>query len=479
MKQIICVLTVLVLFSVKGFSQDNNCNCLENFNKLVANTEENYAGFPAKVNEVTKAKYLELIRLLKNKTVSETNPKTCFYLLKSYVRFFKDKHFILSYSNANDYDNEKIVYSDKYLKDGFAKKRLSKIEGIWMNADTSLQLAIQKFPNNIFKTIVIQSKDPKIPIGLVYLTLTPSKNGFIAKEFNSFITTDVPAKQKGNLLQIWNHSMFGKVYPTEMTKEENVELLTWRNNNNGLAFQKLSSKTAFLKIPTFFNNDDKIQKLITQNDSIIKTCENLIVDLTGNGGGNTGWVSFLPYFMTNAVIQYETYLRVTPDNVKAKLTDLEPFVVNPIPDEYKKYFPDEIVAAYKKAYKELPTTKKIFYPIPGVTFPLDSITAKPKRIALIVDDLCGSSTEYFFYISKQSKKTTTYGINTIGMMDYEGMSNPTAMPYDKFILTIPIVKSSWTDTKPIDHEGFKPDVLLNNIGQKDWVKHIQKELERK
>jgi len=479
MKQTICILAVLMILSTELFSQDNQCNCLENLNKIVAKTEENYTGFPAKINEVNNTRYKELIKALQKKSLNETNPKTCFYLLKEYIRFFKDKHFILNYSNANDYDNEKITYSEKYFKKELAKKGLSEIEGVWVNADTSLKLAVQKYPSNIFKAIVLESKDTKIPVGLVYFTLTPSKNGFIAKEFNSFITTDIPAKQKGNLLQIWNHAMFGKVYPNEFTKAEKAELDTWKNNNNGLDFQKLSCKTAYLKIPTFFNNDDKIQLLINKNDSIIKTCENLIVDLTGNGGGNTGWVSFLPYFMTNPIIQYDTYLRTTPENIISKLADLEPFVVNPIPDEYKKYFPDEVVAAYKKAYQELPTTKKAFYPIPGVTFPLDSILTKPNKIALIVDDFCGSSTEYFFFISKQSTKTTTYGINTIGMMDYEGMSNPTALPYHKYILTIPIIKSSWTEQKPIDKTGFQPDILLNKIEQKKWVEFVQKDLEQK
>ena len=478
MKQILYILIVLILLSTKLYSQDNKCNCAQNLDKLVAKTEENYAGFPAKVNENTKPRYKELIKVLEKKTLNETNPKTCFYMLKKYVRFFKDKHFILSYSNVNDYDNEKITYSETYFKNGLAKKRLSEIEGVWINADTSLRLAIKKFKSNIFKAIVIQSSDPRITTGLVYSTFTPSKNGFIAKEFNSFITTDIPAKQKGNLLQIWNHSMFGKVYPTKLTKEEKAELNTWRNNNNGLDFQKLSSKTAYLKIPTFFNNDNKIQQLISNNDSIIKTCDNLIVDLTGNGGGNTGWVSFLPYFITNPTIQYDTYLRTTPENIKSKLKDLEPFVVNPIPDDYKKYFPDEVVLAYKKTYQELPTTTRTFYPIPGVTFPLDSILPKPRKIALIVDDFCGSSTEYFFFLSKQSEKTTTYGINTIGMMDYEGMSNPTILPYDQYILTIPIVKSSWTDKKPIDQTGFKPDVLLNKIDQNRWVDFVKQDMER-
>lgn len=476
MRRTICFLISLLLLSVKTFSQ--SCNCLENLNKLVRKTEENYAGFPSKVNNNTKSAYKDLIKSIVKRASKETNPKTCFYLLKEYIRFFKDKHFTLRYINADDYDREMITFSEKYFQEKLLKKELADIEGIWINADTSLKLAIQKTQPNTFKGIVIASKDPNIPIGLVYLTLRTSKNGFITNEYNYFITTDIPAKQKGNLLQIWNQSMFGKIYPTALSQVEKKELSTWLNDNNGLDFQKLSSKTAYLKIPSFLNNDDKIQQLITKSDSVIKTCDYLIVDLTGNGGGNTGWVSFLSYFMTNPIRQYDTYLRVTPENVQLKLKDLEPYVLNPIPDDYKKYFPDETIAAYKKAYQELPTTKKTFYPIPGVTFPLDSILQRPKKIALIVDDLCGSSTEYFFHITQQSKKTTTYGINTIGMMDYEGMSIPTALPYDKYFLTIPIVKSSWTDKKPIDKTGFQPTILLNTIEQKKWVEFVMKNLER-
>lgn len=458
--------------------QDKTCNCLDNLTVTIRKTEENYAGFPTKVTGNAKAKYAELVSSLKRKALDETNPKACFYLLREYVRFFRDKHFMLSYANENDYDIELIELTENDARIGFSKRQLSAVEGIWMNADSTMKLAIQKFPKDIYKAIVIQSQDPKIPAGLVYMTLTAGKRGFIAKEYNSFITTDVPAKLKGNLLQVWNFSMFGKIYPTELSDTERAELNTWRDNNNGLDFRKLSSKTAYLKIPTFKQNDDKIQQLVSRHDSVVRTCENLIVDLSGNAGGNTGWIFFLPYFMTNPVVQYDTYLRVTPDNVKLKLADLEPFVVNPVPDEYKKYFPDEVLSAYKRAYEELPATKREFYPIPGVSFPLDSVIAKPKKIALIVDDLSGSSAEYFFFVSKQSKKTVTYGTNTVGMMDYEGMSNLTPLPYTGYYLTIPIVKSSWTDSKPIDQTGFKPDILLDKIDQKDWIKYIQEDLEK-
>lgn len=371
----------------------------------------------------------------------------------------------MSYSNENDYDKNTINYKEEYLKRRAFSNKLNPVEGIWMNPDKTLKIGIQKFANGIYKVIVLESKDPKFTKGFVYMTLTANGKEFVARRYNSFITTDIPAKLKGNLLQVWNQEIWGKVYPFKLNSAELDELNAWKNGNNGIYFTKLNAKTSYLKIPTFYNNDDKIQQLVSKSDSIIRTTENLIIDLTGNGGGNTGWVNFLPYLITNPIVQAKTYLRVTPENIKSKMMDLKPFAESPIPDEYKKYFPDTVLNAYTKAYKELPTTNQEFYPIPSVTFPVDSVTKFPKKVALVFDNFCGSSTEYFFSPSSQSTKVTRYGVNTIGMMDYEGMSIPTPLPYDKFILTIPITKSSWTDRKPVDLTGFEPEILLNNLPQ--------------
>jgi len=79
-----------------------------------------------------------------------------------------------------------------------------------------------------------------------------------------------------------------------MTAAENEELSTWKNNNNGLAFKKINAAVSYLKIPSFYDNDGKIQQLVAANDSTIRNTKYLVVDLRGNGGGNTGWVYFLP-----------------------------------------------------------------------------------------------------------------------------------------------------------------------------------------
>lgn len=468
----------LSFFMQSAGAQKPTCNCLDNLNKTIQKTEENYAGYPLKVQAKTTKSYQALVAQLQQKAAKENNPKNCYYLLRDYVQFFRDKHFIIRYYNDQDFDSTIAHYSDGYWTKGAAQQTLSPVEGIWINPDSTVKIGIYKTKAGAYNAVKIESATDNFEKGFVYFTLTPKGGKYIVKEYNSFLSTASPARQTGNLLQLWNHAMWGKVYPQQMTAAERDELATWKHNNDGLAFKKLQPQVAYLKVPTFLNNDANIQQLVAASDSIIRQSKYLIVDLTGNGGGNTGWIYFLSYFMTNPIVQQSSFVRVTPDNVQLKSADLEPFVNNPISDEYKKYFPDTILNAYKKAYAELPTTTKKYYPIPGVTFPLDSVTQYPEKIALVVDDFCGSSTEYFFHLSKQSKKTVTYGINTIGMMDYEGMSIPTALPYDKFMLTIPIAKSSWTDKQPIDETGFTPDVIIDLPRQK-WMDFIIADLQKR
>ncbi len=446
-------------------AQIETCNCLDNLNKTIQETETNYAGYPAKVN----ARYKQLVSNLQAKASAVNEPKKCYYLIREYVRFFKDKHFIISYTNPKDFDSAVT---------GYSRKPVLPIEGIWISPDSATRIAIQKSTDGSFEAIKCESSTDSFPKGFVYFRLIPRGDQYVVKKYDAFVSTDFPAKQTGNLLRIWNHTVWGKVSPQQMTASENEELSTWRNNNNGLAFKKINREVSYLKIPSFYNNDSRIQQLVAASDSIIRNTKYLIVDLRGNGGGNTGWVYFLPYLMTNPIVQQPALMRVTPDNIKRKLPELEYFVKNPIDAEYKKYFPDQVLNAYKKAYAELPTTKEKFYPIPAVTFPLDSVTKQPEKVAVIVDGFCGSSTEYFISLAHQSKKVTTYGSNTIGMMDYEGMSNPTALPYNKFILTIPIAKSSWTDARPIDQTGFKPDVPIR-LPENKWIDLIVEDLPKR
>lgn len=459
------------------WAQPAPCHCPDNLQQLVASTEANYAGYPTKIRGAAHTRYQALLLQLRRQAATAATARQCYEVLKAYVRFFYDKHFVLSFAwQAPEPPEQRPIEEWRRL---LARAPAHSPEGIWQDADSSLQLAIRYTHADTLKAVVLWAADTSLRPGMRYATLSRRGTGWVAQEHHSLMTTDVPAAQRGQLLQIWYHSLFAKQYPTRLSAAESEELATWRQGNNGLAFRQLSARTAYLRIPTFIRNDDKVLALIQQHDAANRQSEFLIIDLRSNGGGNTGWVPLLPYLMTQPIRQYSTYLRVSPANVQAKLADLEPFATAPIPDEYKKYFPDSTLAAYKKAYRELPTTRQAFYPIPGVSFPLDSVLVRPRRVAVLVDEWCGSSTEYFFSLLRQSGKVVTYGAPTIGMMDYEGMSIPTPMPYAGFVVAIPIVKSSWTDRAPIDKTGFRPTRLLTHLSdRRQWVDAVRKDLEK-
>jgi hypothetical protein len=478
--KIICLLLLSATLSLATTitnAQAVPCDCPKNLDETIKKTEVNYAGFINKVNKQAKPAYNALLKNLRTRAAQQTNTKACFYVISDYLRYFKDKHFSLTYLNKNDPDKEILAIGERYwatLKAG----RADNPEGIWISPDSTLTLGIKKFPGNEYKAIVLKAKDEKLEKGLVYFSLKPHKKGFLLKQYNVFNSIDFYATQRAGLLQLWNFAQYGRVSPKPMTAAEKTELATWRNNNNGLDFRLLDKETSYIKIPTFYNNDNKVEKLVATNDKAIRASKYLIIDLRGNGGGSAGWSNLLPYVMTNPIVQDASFLRVSEDNVKLKRAEMEYFVKTPIPNELKKYYTDDFVAKLKTDYEELPITKNAFYPIPAITIPTDAVLASPSKIALITDGLCGSSAEYFFYLMKQSKKTTRYGTNSVGMMDYEGPTTPTPLPCKELILMIPVSKSNWTDAKPIDQTGFTPDVVINR-SYDQWIEYISRDLKNR
>jgi len=196
--------SILILFSLISTltvtAQTNNCNCFENLDRTIQKTEENYAGYPAKVNAVSAPAYTKLVQSLKQIASKETNPKRCYYIIRNYVKYFKDKHFIIAYNNSEDFDSTVVAFSELQFRNGLLKTRTSPIEGIWINPEGTTKVAIQKSNDGTFKALKIESATDSFLTGFVYFTLVPDGNQYIVKEYNSFISTDFPAKQSGNLL---------------------------------------------------------------------------------------------------------------------------------------------------------------------------------------------------------------------------------------------------------------------------------------
>ncbi|MET0244240.1 MAG: hypothetical protein ABW174_12260 [Flavitalea sp.] len=468
----------LFLFSLISFDTLNaqsSCNCIANLDTTIKKTEVNYVGYPDMIARNQEVQYKKMVARLRASAKNESDPRRCFSILKEYVVFFNDKHYDLEYTIA---DSTMFKYNfideSRYRKEFVSKKR-EPIEGIWISPDSSLKLAVYKVDPKTYQAVVLESRDQKIKPGLIYYTFSKTGKGLVFDRFD-WMTPEFPVRQRGNLLYIWNFEVLAKVFPGTLTESEKYNFGTWRNYAYGLDCRKLDENNVLLTIGSF-NRDNMIKDIIKKNDSLIRSSRHLIVDLRGNGGGNSGWSYLLPYFYTNTIQQGDTYLRLSPLNNAANLPSFKSMYENPKPDpRWEKSYTAEYREKFKEAFEQIPQSKQTFYTIPSLDIYADSVLKTPEKVALIFDDLGGSSTEYFFFISKQSTKVKRYGERTLGMMDYMGASTDSPLPFKDYYLMIPDRKATWTDTAPTNITGFIPENDLRHLPRESWIDFIKKDL---
>ncbi|MGN7204870.1 S41 family peptidase [Pedobacter sp. SAFR-022] len=468
------LIVCLLMFSQQVEAREQ-CNCLANLDTTIKKTELNYVGYPDMIARKLLPDYKKMVKKLRTNAAALSDPQKCFQILKEYVIFFNDKHFDIEYAVSDSTTFKYNRVNEKAFISAYSEKKRDAIEGIWINPDSSMKLAVYKVDPETYQAVILESRDAKLKPGLVYYTFKKAKDGFTFDRYD-WMTPDFPVRLRAALLYVWNFEVWGKVYPAKMTTDERNTLSTWGNYNFGLDCRKLDEDHILLTIGSF-NRDDKIKEIIQKNDSLIRATKNLIVDLRGNGGGNSGWSYLLPYFYTQPIKQGKSYLRLSPENIKSNLPGIKAMYENtPQDPRWKRSYTPEILAEYRKAYQQIPQSGAQFYALPTLTLYADSILKTPEKVALVFDDLGGSSTEYFFYISKQSSKVKRYGERTLGMMDYMGVSEQTMLPFKDYYLQIPDRKATWTDTMPTNKTGFVPEYDLKHLPRERWIEHIKRDL---
>ncbi len=445
------------------------CNCPVNFDTVAASVETNYAGYVDRLSQTGEATYKRFTDSLRTKAAQATSTKACFHLIAAYVRFFNDLHMQFSYHNKADWSNEYVYLTEAQAKQAL-RKPAAPVAGIWQTTDSLFQIAI--LPDAAaparFKAIVMKSPDTALKAGRVYFTVQQEGTTYRITPYNQFSSTPFQIQLNGNLLHALGR-LWMRRFPQQPALHELKLVARQRQIQNGLYFEKIAADAAYLKIESFANNDAAIAAFVKQHDSVIRSTPYLVVDLRGNGGGSSGWISIAPYFYTQPFKQGITYTRLSPTNRAALKESLKAMLSMPIEPEMKRYFTNSFMARKRREAAALDTASGDFFPVEAVRIPFDSVLRYPKRLALLVDKGTGSSSEFFLHLSKQSSKAISFGTHTMGIMDYVGQPVRTALPCDAFYLAIPTEKSDWTTAYLTNATGMKPDMLLDSIPDEKWI----------
>lgn len=454
--------TLFILFScADAYAQ--TCNCNQELTDVKNKIEKNYAGYQDKVNNKTRKAYDQHNKLALQQSKSITNPAYCLYLINDWLRFFKDGHIQIG-RNRISKEKEKVDLQKRISNiESLKLPELTEIRGangivgIYGDKDSIFRIALIKSKNTFreYAGVVISSKSDKWLPGQVMLELKSGKdtlNGIMYDKFYIPLTVSLPVTE--NSLGSWQREGTERFIPEVV-------------NEAAVAGKLLSEKTLYLKISSFNqNNARNIDSLFKAYKTNLNSIPNLILDLRNNGGGaDFSYKPILPYLYTNTFKTIGADVQATDDNIAGWAGVA---TTDGLPADQKTFI-NEVIDKMKRNKGTLVSFAE------DQTSTFDSVTTYPKKIIILINRQCGSTTEEFLLLAKQSTKVTLMGQQTAGVLDYANMRGAefSGIPYMLYWATS---RSRRIDQgMAIDNVGIKPQKTLKL--QQDWVKEAQSDLE--
>jgi hypothetical protein len=241
-------------------------------------------------------------------------------------------------------------------------------------------------------------------------------------------------------------------------------------------YKKIDDKTIILRIPSFeYDEKARIDTMVGNHWKEITSTPNLIIDVRGNEGGiDYSYDTLNPLVYSGPYYSDAVEWYASEGQIKSFEDALAKGKIRKGGEEYTR----TLIAKMKAN----PGGYVIMDP--PDTVKMDKIYKYPERVAIIQDDFCGSSCEQFILDSKHSKKVTTFGCNTYGVLDYSNVT-PEKFIQNGLWLFMPNTRSTRLPANPVDVIGIPPDVTINlpyRLDVKDevdeWVVFVRDYIEK-
>ena len=478
------IFLVIFLIASSQLYAQGDCDCQKNFDEMYQKVRDNYSAYSMKVTPQNKAKFDNLSKKMKDKSAGIKDPKTCFLLLKEWTEFFEDGHlFINTQTSFNNDDPAEVVQaraaksgSQKYASEQSFQKyltsnqaTLANIEGIWESDDRAYRIGIVKESGSKYWGFLLNKKDN---------LWTAGKNKFLLEQladnrykttyyYADFTTETTISRQVKNILVMENIYKFLKISPVAPETASQDELI---HQVPDYRVEKLDSNNVLLTLPPFTMNGAAvyITEMLKQNDALIKSAKNLIIDLRNNPGGDeTSFDSVFPYIANGPIVRKGSKIRATQENLillSHELKAIQDYA------QYKDYLDPKLRDIIRKMQMGMGT----MITGPDKTFNFAPNKSNPQKVVILVNNKTASSAESLSLEAKQSSKTILMGTNTKGTADYTEVRD-WGLPCFAWRLALPLGYSYRLPLNPLEGIGIKPDVKVPD-SEVDWVNFAVKYL---
>jgi hypothetical protein len=458
------IVILITTLTLSAYSQ-NDCDCKNVLEQLTIKVEKEYPGFSEKTKD--SLAYTSFKKQLLE-SASGFNNDECIGILKKYINYFKDGHLAINKKVSGNINYQtNLIDIDLNNFNKYLEESRDSVEGIWTSGGYKVGI-IKK--NNIYTAFIISSQNS---------SWKAKENKFNIKENGVAVyyrgdhspVDDTCIIHKNCIIYFKNSgAAFVKEFPApQLTGEKITEVL---NELEGFYIKPISEKTVLLRIPSFdYPYTERIELLIESNKQLLNQYENLIIDLRGNGGGTDySYRPILPYLYTNPVRYLSGEYLVTQTLIDGLLNWVNTADKNKYADEIESVKSD-IKRMEGNIGKYIPYSEEGNF---GFT-KQDSVYSYPKKVAILTDKGCGSSTEKFLLDSKQSKKVKIFGTPTYGAVDYVSLRE-FKLNCNNYSLYMPTVRMMRLPDYPLDNIGIQPDIYLDKY-IKDWVLYAKEYLE--
>ena len=476
MRKIIFLILIIPEFL---FSQE--CNCIDNFSWLKKTFEENDAGYPWIIEKKGLENYqafCDSIQLIAKKSIDIFE---CQQILSDWTKYMRKGHIGIYINMDNSQKNDDSGLSDAEIIEKYSNTEsvlydsslinqleyVDNLQGIW-KSDNYIIGIIKDTLNSEREYVgfIISSGIPQWQPKQVKIEMFKKDEELIA---NYYMQDHSIRKFKVEQLSD-NKIKMGSVFLIRHRSfsKNKIDSLEWKitTATNPMIFE-LSDKTMLLRIPSFkFSYKSAIDNILKEYKEVILTHDNLVLDLRDNGGGSDGsYRNLIPFLYTNPINNINVeYLSTPLNNSHWSGYDKKSFLIKLI-----------LKNKTKKLNKNLGKYVKIWEKEFFVT-ELKEVYKKPRRVYILVNENCASTTEQFLLASKQSTKVKIYGKQTFGALDVSNVRKAIS-PDKMFALSYCVTRTLRPAKHRIDGVGIKPDVIIP-VTISSWINYIQTEIEK-
>ena len=215
----------------------------------------------------------------------------------------------------------------------------------------------------------------------------------------------------------------------------------------------LSRRTLLLTLRSF---NEKVREalvaLLKARRHDLESHPDWIIDVRDNDGGwDSSFEPLLPWLVGNGHVDVGAWVHVTPANIAGWERACGE---GPARDARCAAFVDLVVKAMKVAKSGDDISGHVGYE-PALASP----GKRPARVAILIDNACGSSCEQFLLAARQGFGVKLLGRHTYGGLDYSNLRTHD-LPSGRWRLWYATTRTARIPDQPVDDIGVLPDIYL-------------------